>query len=99
LEESVNYQTRDDLPEELRDTLPEEAQDVYLDAYQRAWDAYDEAQAGDLSRHGVAHQQGWAAVRREYTYEYSTGEWHRKGEKPDQEPARQGILERLRNLI
>ena len=93
----MRYESKRDLPETLRDVLPEEAQDIYLEAYKKAWEDYREEQAGDLSRGSVAHQQGWAAVKREFVQSEKTGEWHRKGEEPDKED--KSLLDEVRDLF
>jgi len=92
----MKYENKSDLPETLRDILPEEAQDIYLEAYKDAWEDHQEEQAGDLSRASVAHQQGWAAVKREFVQNEETGEWHRKGEEPED---KQGLLDKIKSLF
>ena len=36
------YKTNTDLPENLKNVLPEHAQELYLEAFNSAWDQYDE---------------------------------------------------------
>jgi cation transport regulator len=90
----MRYENKSDLPPTIRDVLPERAQELYLAAYQRAWDAYEQGQ-GYLSRDVMAHQQGWTAMRHEYTQDQGTGEWYRIGQKHAEEGDRQDFLARL----
>lgn len=72
------YQTNADLPESVRDSLPEHAQDIYREAFNGAWNQYDdpEKRRGDASREQTAHRVAWSAVKKEY--EKSDGKWRRK---------------------
>jgi cation transport regulator len=62
---SINAQ----LPDSVRHVLPPHAQDIYREAFNHAWDEYDQ----DESR---AHRVAWAAVKREY-HKDATGHWVR----------------------
>jgi cation transport regulator ChaB len=95
----VKHMTKSDLPKGITDVLPEEAQQIYLEVYQRVWEASDERDATQLSRQSVAHRQAWAAVGREYEQDAVTGQWHRKGEKPAKEAEKGGLLKKLKGLI
>lgn len=70
------YDARKDLPEDVQDALPEHAQDIYKEAYNSAWDQYDdpEDRRGDQSREATAHQIAWAAVKESY-HKNDQGEW------------------------
>ena len=94
----MRYENRSDLPQTLRDVLPERGQDIYLKAYQKAWDTYEEGQ-GYLSRETMAHQQGYTAVRHEYVQDQGTGKWYRIGEASTQEEKRRGLLAKLRAIF
>jgi cation transport regulator len=94
----VRYESINGLPTTIRDVLPEDAQRVYLEAYNRAWDGYNEEIVGDLTRDGVANRAGWTVVEHEFVQDSATGEWHRKGEELDQE-AGQGVLSKLKSLF
>jgi cation transport regulator len=61
------YQSRGDLPESVRDNLPAHAQDIYKEAFNSAWDQYDQ----DESR---AHRVAWGAVERKY-HKNPSGKW------------------------
>jgi cation transport regulator len=95
----MKYQTTNDLPPTIRDVLPEDAQQKYVSAYNQAWDAYEEEPTVGQSREALAHQQGWLAVRHEYVLDQGTGQWHRKGEKPQEKEEPQGLIERIRSLF
>jgi nuclear transport factor 2 (NTF2) superfamily protein len=43
----------------------------------------------------MAHQQGWTAMRHEYTQDQGTGEWYRTGQKQAGEKEHQGFLAQL----
>ena len=79
------YQNKSDLPETLRDHLPDELQDIYLDAYQKSWQNYEEHEGGEMGREGVAHRDAMQAVEREYVFHRDSGKWYRKGEEPEEE--------------
>lgn len=67
-----------ELPENVRDALPKEAQEIYKEAFNSAWDQYDDAEdrRGDQSREETAHQIAWSAVKK--VYEKENGEWQKK---------------------
>jgi cation transport regulator len=94
----MRYGNKADLPSTIRDTLPEHAQELYLQAYLRAWDEYEEGQ-GYLSRETMAHQQGWTAVRHEYVQDQGTGKWHLIGAASADEGKTQGFWGKLRVLF
>lgn len=62
------YDTRGDLPDPVQDHLPAHAQDIYKEAFNSAFEQYDE----DESR---AHAVAWAAVKRQY-HKGDDGDWH-----------------------
>lgn len=57
-----------DLPDTVKEHLPEHAQDIYLEAFNSAWDQYDEPEErrGDDTREETAHKVAWAAVKKKY---------------------------------
>jgi cation transport regulator len=73
------YDNKDDLPEDVRDALPGHAQEIYREAYNSAWEQYDdpEDREGDDSREAPAHQVAWSAVQEEYE-KNDDGEWVEK---------------------
>jgi cation transport regulator len=95
----VEYQNINELPPTIRDVFPEGAQEIYLEAYNRAWQAYDEDEAVGQSRETLAHQQGWMAVRHEYVLDQATGQWHRQGEEPIKQQEPKGLIDRIKSLF
>jgi len=72
------YESRNELPENVRNALPKKAQEIYKEAYNSAWDQYEDAEdrRGDQSREETAHQIAWSAVKE--SYEKENGEWQKK---------------------
>lgn len=74
------YDSRNELPEQVKDHLPDHAQDIYKEAFNSAWDQYEDPESRDNpdeSREAVSHQVAWNAV--EQTYEKDDdGDWHKK---------------------
>lgn len=70
------YDSKSDLPEDVQDALPEHAQEIYREAFNSAWEQYDdpEDREGDDSREATAHQVAWSAVKKEYE-KNDDGEW------------------------
>lgn len=73
------YEKLSDLPENVRDVLPKHAQEIYKEAFDSAWDEYDdpEDRRGDASREETAHKVAWAAVKRSYE-KGDDGRWRAK---------------------
>jgi cation transport regulator len=74
------YKNTSDLPESVRDNLPSHAQDIYKEAFNSAWDQYDEPseRRGDASREETSHKVAWSAVKKEYQKDDQTGKWKKK---------------------
>lgn len=72
------YHSNAELPDSVKSNLPKHAQDIYREAYNSAWDQYEDAEErrGDASREETAHRVAWAAVKSKY--EKSDGDWRRK---------------------
>ena len=70
------YDKRSELPDSVTDNLPAHAQDIYKEAYNSAWDQYEdpEDREGDDSREEVSHQVAWSAVKQSYS-KNENGEW------------------------
>lgn len=99
----MRYETVNDIPQTTRELLPpdEEAQKIYLEAYNKAWDNYDEETSpGEQSRETTAHRDGWAALNRAYEQD-AEGNWYPQGEKPGQEESEEskGVLDKLKDKI
>jgi cation transport regulator len=65
------YDTTRDLPDSVRDNLPGHAREIYKEAFNSAWEQYDQ----DESR---AHRVAWSAVKNEYEKDESSGKWRKK---------------------
>jgi cation transport regulator len=61
------YAKRAELPESVRNSLPAHAQGIYKEAFNSAWDQYDQ----DESR---AHRVAWGAVKEKY-HKNESGDW------------------------
>ncbi|MDQ2691990.1 MAG: putative cation transport regulator ChaB [Chloroflexota bacterium] len=74
------YKSKSDLPENVKNVLPDHAQEIYLEAYNSAWDQYDEPEErrGDSSREETAHRVAWSAVKNKYEKDDETGKWKEK---------------------
>lgn len=72
------YDTLEELPENVRNALPKQAQEIYKEAYNSAWEQYEDPQDrwGDQSREETAHKVAWSAVKE--TYEKIDGKWQKK---------------------
>ncbi|MEJ2211488.1 MAG: ChaB family protein [Anaerolineae bacterium] len=93
------YEKKSDLPKTLRETMPEEAQDVYIQAYNEAFEQYQERQGGDAGQDAVAHRNAMHTVNQEFAHDPETGKWYRKGEGPQEEEQKEGLLERIEERI
>ena len=70
------YSRISELPASVRDNLPKSAQEIYKEAFNSAWEQYDEPEErrGDASREETAHKVAWAAVKRKY-HKDESGRW------------------------
>ena len=73
------YDTIKGLPSSVRDNLPKHAQEIYKEAFNSAWDEYDDPskRRGDASREETAHRVAWSAVKNEYE-KSDNGDWVKK---------------------
>ncbi|MBD3203391.1 cation transport regulator ChaB [Candidatus Woesearchaeota archaeon] len=62
------YGNKKELPASVKENLPEHAQEIYKEAFNSAWDQYEdpEERRGDSSREEAAHKVAWGAVKNEY---------------------------------
>jgi cation transport regulator len=69
------YHNLAELPETVTDNLPKHAQEIYKEAFNSAWEQYDDPaeRRDDASREEVAHRVAWAAVKKKY--EKKQGRW------------------------
>lgn len=73
------YQSISNLPDSVKNNLPKHAQEIYQEAYNNAWEEYedtDKRRGGD-SRESVSHQVAWSAVENKYE-KGDDGKWHKK---------------------
>lgn len=73
------YAHIEDLPASVRDNVPKHAQDIYKEAFNSAWDQYQDPddRRGDASREETAHRVAWAAVKDKYE-KGDDDKWHPK---------------------
>lgn len=73
------YKNVSELPDSVKDNVPKHAQEIYMEAFNSAWDQYDEPEErrGDASREETAHRVAWAAVKKKYE-KGDDGKWRRK---------------------
>jgi cation transport regulator len=74
------YSKQSDLPEGVKDNLPAHAQDIYMEAYNSAWDEYQDPRdrRDDATREETAHRVAWAAVKKKYEKDEASGKWRAK---------------------
>ena len=77
------YDSVSDLPASVKDHLPRHAQEIYMKAFNSAWNEYRDAdkRVDDSSHEETAHRVAWAAVKKVYEKDESTGQWKPKGSK------------------
>ncbi len=73
------YKNSSELPDNVKNVLPEHAQHIFLEAFNSAYEQYDqpEERRGDDSREDVARKVAWAAVKKSYE-KGSDDKWHKK---------------------
>lgn len=73
------YRSNAELPDSVKDNLPEHAQDIYREAYNSAYDRFEDPdkRRGNQGREEASHKVAWSAVKEEYHKE--DGEWRRDG--------------------
>lgn len=65
------YKSISELPDSVKDNLPHHAQEIYQEAYNSAWEQYDQPQEREegRDREGTAHAVAWNAVKKKYKKE------------------------------
>lgn len=73
------YRSKRELPENVRNVLPDHAQDIYKEAFNSAWDEYQDPskRRGSADHEEVAHRVAWSAVKQKYE-KGSDDKWHLK---------------------
>ena len=69
------YDTLEQLPENVKNVLPKPAQEIYKEAYNSAWDQYEDPDDrwGDQSREETSHKVAWSAVKETYEKKMTNG--------------------------
>ena len=77
--EVMPYERITELPDSVKDNLPKHTQEIYKEAYNSAWDQYDEPseREGDASREETSHKVAWSAVKQSYE-KNDDGRWVKK---------------------
>lgn len=73
------YDSISELPDSVKDNLPKHAREIYKEAYNSAWDQYQDPsdRRGDDSREETSHQVAWGAVKKSYE-KNDEGRWVKK---------------------
>lgn len=73
------YKSNSELPDSVRNVLPDHAQDIYREAFNNAYNEYQDPsdRRGDTDREEAAHKVAWSAVKRKYE-KGENGRWHQK---------------------
>jgi len=73
------YSSISELPESVRKSLPKHAQEIFKEAFNNAWDTYDESskRKHNASREVTSMKIAWNAVKKEYE-RVKPGHWRKK---------------------
>lgn len=73
------YNKTSELPDSVKNALPSHAQDIYKEAFNNAYDEYEDPdeRRDDASREEVAHRVAWSAVKSKYE-KGDDGKWREK---------------------
>ena len=73
------FETKTELPKSVKDSLPKHAQEIWKEAYNSAFEQYDDPdkRRGDASQEEVAAKVAWSAVKKKYK-KGDDGKWHKK---------------------
>ncbi|TKI05596.1 putative cation transport regulator ChaB [Martelella alba] len=71
------FKANEDLPERVSRVLPKHAQDIYREAFNHAWQQYQDPsdRRGDETREETAHKVAWSAVKQKY-HKGDDDRWH-----------------------
>ena len=94
----MKAEIRKNISDAVLDDLPEEAEEIYLEAYEEAWEDFDESMGGELGRAGVAHRNAMYVVKEDFVKDDERGIWYRKGEEPEEEED-EGLLSSLKDAL
>ena len=73
------YHSKQELPDSVKHVLPAHAQEIYKEAFNSAWDQYNDIddRRDDGRREETAHKVAWAAVKNSYE-KGDDDKWHKK---------------------
>ena len=73
------YKSINELPESVGNVLPEHAQEIYKEAFNSAYEQYDEPEErrGDASQEETAHRVAWSAVKKAGYEKGDDDAWHK----------------------
>ena len=73
------YASINELPEGVRNVLPDHAQAIYKEAFNSAFEQYDESgeRRDDASQEETAHKVAWSAVKKAGYKKGDDNNWHR----------------------
>ena len=73
------YKSTNELPKSVKDTLPDHAQDIYKEAFNSAYDQYDQPSERRYSesREEAAHKVAWSAVKKAGYQKGNDDKWHK----------------------
>ncbi len=73
------YKSINELPDGVRNVLPKHAQYIYKEAFNSAYNQYDnpEKRRGDEGRESVAHKVAWSAVKKAGYEKVNENKWRK----------------------
>ena len=73
------YRSINELAESVRNVLPKHAQEIYKEAFNSAYDQYDQPseRRGDDDREETAHKVAWSAVKKAGYEKGDDDKWHK----------------------
>jgi cation transport regulator len=73
------YKSINELDKSVRNVLPEHAQEIYKEAFNSAYDQYDQPseRRGDDDREETAHKVAWSAVKKAGYKKGDDDKWHK----------------------
>lgn len=75
----IPYDSVNELPDSVQNVLPKHAQDIYKEAYNSAYEQYENPskRQGDESREEAAHKVAWGAVKNAGYQKGRDGKWRK----------------------
>lgn len=68
---NMPYDKLSELPDSVKNNLPKHGQEIYKEAYNSAWDEYEnpKERRDNASREETAHKVAWSAVKKKFRKE------------------------------